>query len=109
MDEIAKGCPVCDENPRGEWLSLARKWVPCSECARVREIVRRAREEWERSPGGPAAYDATFGDERECACGHSYYRHFDTYDEMAPVGCKYCDCFEWQEPSALRAEEGGES
>lgn len=27
-----------------------------------------------------------------CQCGHVYYRHFDTYEDMAPVGCKYCDC-----------------
>ena len=40
----------------------------------------------------PMPYDKTFGDDRVCACGHVYYRHFDTYDEMRPVGCKYCDC-----------------
>ena len=31
------------------------------------------------------------------SCQHPYYRHFDTYDDMYPVGCKYCDCFEFQE------------
>lgn len=35
-------------------------------------------------------YDPFFGDEIECECGHPYYRHFDSYEEMAPVGCKYC-------------------
>lgn len=35
-------------------------------------------------------YDPNFGDNKECLCGHPYYRHFDTYDDMAPVGCKYC-------------------
>jgi len=35
-------------------------------------------------------YDKDFGDDKLCVCGHSYYRHFDTYDEMLPVGCKYC-------------------
>jgi len=35
-------------------------------------------------------YDPNFGDEVECECGHPYYRHFDTYEEMSPVGCKYC-------------------
>lgn len=30
-----------------------------------------------------------------CVCGHPYYRHFDTYDDMRYVGCKYCrDCDE---------------
>ena len=45
----------------------------------------------------PLAYDSEFGDERICECGHPYYRHFDTYDHMAPVGCKYCDCREFKE------------
>ena len=39
------------------------------------------------------AYDKSIGDERLCECGHPYYRHFDTYDNMRPVGCKYCECF----------------
>jgi hypothetical protein len=38
----------------------------------------------------PKGYDPKFGDNRLCLCGHPYYRHFDTYEEMAPVGCKYC-------------------
>lgn len=41
------------------------------------------------------AYDPRVGADRVCAredCGHAYYRHFDTYEEMAPVGCKYCPC-----------------
>jgi hypothetical protein len=37
-------------------------------------------------------YNPAYGDERKCACGHSYYRHFDTYEEMEAVGCKYCEC-----------------
>lgn len=35
-------------------------------------------------------YDKDFGDNRDCECGHPYYRHFDTYEDMSPVGCKYC-------------------
>lgn len=35
-------------------------------------------------------YDKDFGDNRDCECGHPYYRHFDTYENMSPVGCKYC-------------------
>ena len=38
----------------------------------------------------PMGYDPKFGDEKLCMCGHPYYRHFDTYEEMSPVGCKYC-------------------
>ena len=37
-------------------------------------------------------YDPQFGDDLVCKCSHTYYRHFDTYEKMAPVGCKYCDC-----------------
>ena len=38
------------------------------------------------------AYNPKYGDNRMCICGHAYYRHFDTYDDMLPVGCKYCLC-----------------
>jgi hypothetical protein len=41
---------------------------------------------------GPETYDSKFGDDRICKCGHPYYRHFDTYEDMYPCGCKYCDC-----------------
>jgi hypothetical protein len=37
-------------------------------------------------------HNPEYGDDRTCVCGHSYYRHFDTYDGMAAVGCKYCEC-----------------
>lgn len=42
-------------------------------------------------------YNPNYGDDRICECGHSYYRHFDSYDNMAVVGCKYCECFEFVE------------
>lgn len=47
---------------------------------------------------GYAEYDASFGDNRVCKCGHVYYRHFDTYEDMRPVGCKYCGCDHYEEP-----------
>lgn len=31
-----------------------------------------------------------------CDCGHTYYRHFDSWDDMAAIGCKYCGCHEFQ-------------
>jgi len=40
-------------------------------------------------------YDEDFGDDKLCVCDHPYYRHFDTYDDMEAVGCKYswqCKC-----------------
>lgn len=42
-------------------------------------------------------YDPYYGDEKICKCSHPYYRHFDTYDNMAPVGCKYCHCDHFEE------------
>ena len=43
------------------------------------------------------AYNPNYGDDRICKCGHTYYRHFDPYEEMAAVGCKYCGCGRFQE------------
>jgi hypothetical protein len=37
-------------------------------------------------------YNPEYGNNRICQCGHEYYRHFDTYDNMAAIGCKYCQC-----------------
>ena len=37
-------------------------------------------------------YNPNFGDNKICKCGHTYYRHFDSYEDMDPVGCKYCGC-----------------
>jgi len=37
-------------------------------------------------------YNPKYGDDRICKCGHPYYRHFDTYENMNNVGCKYCYC-----------------
>jgi hypothetical protein len=47
-------------------------------------------------------YDAQHGDDVLCGnptCGHPYYRHFDTYEDMSAVGCKYCGCETFVEPS----------
>ena len=42
-------------------------------------------------------YNPKYGDDRQCKCGHSYYRHFDTYEDMRNIGCKYCQCWEFVE------------
>lgn len=42
-------------------------------------------------------YNPSYGDDRLCKCGHPYYRHFDSYDDNEPVGCKYCDCHTFEE------------
>lgn len=42
-------------------------------------------------------YNPEYGDDRICVCGHHYYRHFDGYEDNAPVGCKYCSCYDFKE------------
>ena len=43
-------------------------------------------------------YNTNYGDDKLCKCGHSYYRHFDSYEEMEAIGCKYCQCFHFELP-----------
>ena len=38
-------------------------------------------------------YNPNYGDEKLCQCGHPYYKHFDSYADMQPIGCKYCPCY----------------
>lgn len=45
----------------------------------------------------PGRYNASYGDSRVCECGHPYHRHFDSHEDMAPVGCKYCGCYKFKE------------
>jgi len=42
-------------------------------------------------------YNPNYGNDRICKCGHSYYRHFDSYQNMDTCGCKYCGCFNFIE------------
>jgi len=42
-------------------------------------------------------YNPNYGDNRICICGHPYHRHFDSYEGMEPVGCKYCQCYTFEE------------
>lgn len=35
-----------------------------------------------------------FDQDALCKCGHSYYRHFDSYEpENNCTSCKYCSCY----------------
>lgn len=44
------------------------------------------------------AWNPDYDQDAECAsCGHPYYRHFDSYDGMEPIGCKYCNCYTFKE------------
>lgn len=42
-------------------------------------------------------YNPRYGDDRVCVCGHAYYRHFDTHDDMYNCGCKYCGCHDFRD------------
>jgi hypothetical protein len=50
-------------------------------------------------------YNPTYGDDKICKCGDPYYRHFDTYDDMYPCGCKYCNCHEFEEQIIEKKED----
>jgi hypothetical protein len=40
-------------------------------------------------------WNPNYDQEALCQCGHPYYRHFDTYEDMMACGCKYCECGEF--------------
>jgi hypothetical protein len=42
------------------------------------------------------SYNPAFGNDRLCECGDPYDRHFDSYEDMYPCGCKYCGCREFR-------------
>lgn len=42
-------------------------------------------------------YNPEYGDSRICICNHTYDRHFDSYDDMKSIGCKYCQCYNFEE------------
>jgi hypothetical protein len=42
-------------------------------------------------------YNPKFGNDKICECGHPYHRHFDSYDRMSNIGCKYCECYNFVE------------
>ena len=43
-------------------------------------------------PHQEVEFNPNYPENATCECGHSYYRHFDSYENMDPVGCKYCGC-----------------
>lgn len=49
-------------------------------------------------------YNPNYGDDRICVCGHTYERHFDSYENMEPVGCKYCGCSEFVEKATTEKD-----
>ena len=41
------------------------------------------------------SWNPDYDQDAECECGHSYDRHFDGYENMSNVGCKYCGCWDF--------------
>ena len=79
-ENFASACieamPRCD---------LVRLKELLDEPIRVVGLFRAAIERFEKTQ-----YDPVFGDDKKCECGHIYYRHFDPFENMSDVGCKYC-------------------
>lgn len=44
-----------------------------------------------------STYDKKMGNDRICQCGHSYFQHFDSFENMRHIGCKYCGCYDFKE------------
>lgn len=42
-------------------------------------------------------WDPDRDQQQVCACGHVYYRHFDSWHHMRGIGCKSCLCPEFKE------------
>lgn len=47
-------------------------------------------------------YNPAYGDDRMCKCGHRYESHFDSYDNMANVGCEFCFCTDFVESKSIQ-------
>ena len=87
-------------------LAFRKSRAALAEPAGAREVVKRevCRECDGRGFYTTVAYDKSFGDDKLCVCGHPYYRHFDTYDEMLNVGCKYCECQDFRATPPAQGE-----
>jgi len=80
--------------------------VPCDTVESAHSFMTELLQELVNEKGRrPPAYDPNFGDDRICECAHTYERHFDGYGNNAPVGCKYCPCSIWKEPTAPVQEQ----
>lgn len=62
-----------------------------------KELINNSNEPYLKYTVIQKKYNPNYGDNRMCICGHSYYRHFDSYENMEAIGCKYCCCNEFIE------------
>ena len=128
-DGAAWACAHCGPLVRGEKASDDSTFVYGFNLAQASRIIHSAIEEarkLSKDPNAPVQvvgeeqpyhtfiktevareYNPNYGDERVCKCGHTYGRHFDTYEYMYPCGCKYCECstfVEQKEPNEKDAK-----
>lgn len=91
--------------PKKNKVIISRdEYLKMKELVKVYEDNKTTQEDLDKQPyyiivtvGETQAYNPNYGDNRTCKCGHPYYRHFDTYEDMYPCGCKYCQCFNFVE------------
>jgi hypothetical protein len=50
-------------------------------------------------------WNPDYDQDKECECGDPYHRHFDSYEKMYPIGCKYCECMEFKEKKCISKQE----
>lgn len=52
------------------------------------------------------AYNPKYdSNDKYCLCGHSYYRHFDSYERVSRMSCKYCLCHKYVESAGIYTSE----
>ena len=78
----------------------------------IRTIIRGEKEMKEEKPYiietitiQKKKYNPNYGDNKKCVCGHTYYRHFDPWNDMEAVGCKYCGCQEFVEAKSEEQDD----
>jgi hypothetical protein len=98
-----KFCPFCGKdmpeivlrfNPPEKIVTCSDGGYYCDTCSKRLNECQCYPPQWKWMP---YCYYPEFGDDRVCKCGHVYYRHFDPFEEMDLVGCKYCDCHIFEE------------
>lgn len=79
-----------------EQARILRYALADSEDPAVIEILSNLTEMIDRS------WNPQHDQQTKCSCGHPYERHFDGYEDMYPIGCKYCECDTFEYPNETK-------
>ena len=96
----AKTCTVCG---KPILMQIFKNTGVCSNACKKAVDTRAEAEEpylYATAESEARRWNPQFWADARCAnpdCQHPYYRHFDTYEDMAPIGCKYCPCSHFEE------------